>query len=112
MGRGDLDPPLWQGIEEEKLVLLLLVVSFLMELGNVQGFINHLRDWLDLCAELLFDPVQGEPVVVGDEVNGDTQVAETSRSSDPVEVSLCHLWKVEVDDNVHSLNVNTSCEQI
>ena len=37
---------------------------------------TYLRDRLDLCAQLLLDPVEGEAVVVRDQVNGYTQVTE------------------------------------
>lgn len=94
------------------LVLILLVGVFLVEFSNVQRFVNDLRNWLDFSAELLFNSVEREPVVVGDQVDGDTKVAETSRSSDPVKVGLRHLWKVKVYYHVHSLYINTSSEKI
>jgi hypothetical protein len=37
---------------------------------------THLGDGLDLGAELLLDPVQGESIVVGDQVDRHTQVSE------------------------------------
>jgi len=41
-----------------------------------------------------------------------TQVTESSRSSDPVQVGLSHLGEVEVDDDVDGLDVDTSGEQV
>ena len=41
-----------------------------------------------------------------------TEVSESSGSSDPVEVSFGHLWEVEVDNDVHGLDVDTASEQI
>ena len=35
-----------------------------------------LGDGADLCAELLLDPVQGEAIVVGDQVDGNTEVTK------------------------------------
>jgi hypothetical protein len=40
---------------------------------------THLGDGLDLGAELLLDPVQGESIVVGDQVDRHTQVSEPTR---------------------------------
>ena len=52
------------------------------------------------------------PVIIGDEVDGHTQVTITTWSADPVKVGFGVLGEIEVDDHVDSLDVNTSCEQI
>ena len=39
-------------------------------------------------------------------------MSESSRSSDPVEIGLCHLREVEVDDDVDGLDVDASSEQV
>lgn len=75
-------------------------------------WLDDLRDWLDLCAQLGLDLVQSESVVIGDEIDGNTQVAESSGSADSVQVGLGHLGEVEVDDNVDGLDVDTSGEEI
>ena len=41
-----------------------------------------------------------------------TQVSESSRSTDPVQVGLGHLGEVEVDDDVDGLDVDASCEEV
>ena len=83
-----------------------------MELRHVEALVDDLGDRPDLRAELLLDPVQGEAVVVGDEVDGDAHVAEPAGATDAVEVGLSHLGEVEVDDHVHGLDVDTAGEQI
>ena len=85
---------------------------FLVGLCDVEALVDDLGDGPDLCPELLLDPVQSEPVVVGDEVDCNTQVAEAAGSTDAMQVRLGHLREVEVDDHVHGLNVNTTSEQI
>ena len=35
-----------------------------------------------------------------------------ARPSDPVQVRLCHLWEVKVNDNIDSLYVDASCEEV
>ena len=56
--------------------------------------------------------MKGKPIVVGDEVDGNTEMAESAGPTDPVEVGLRHLGEVEVDDDVHGLDVDTAGEQI
>lgn len=51
-------------------------------------------------------------VLVGDEVDRQTQVPKTSGAPDPVEVGLSVLGEVEIDYYVHRLDVNTTGEQI
>ena len=47
-----------------------------MELGHVEGLVDIPGDGFDLRAQLLLDSVEGESVIVGDQVDGDTKVAE------------------------------------
>jgi hypothetical protein len=39
-------------------------------------------------------------------------MAETSRTTDSVEISLGVLGEVEVDNNIHSLNIDTTSQKI
>ena len=88
--------------------LLLL----LLELCDVEALVDHLGDGADLRAELVLDSVQGEAVVVCNEVEGDTEVAEAAGPTDAVEVGLCHLGEVEVDDDIDCLDVDTTGEEV
>jgi len=90
----------------------LFILLLLVELRHVQGFVNVPWDWSDFSAQLLLNSVEGESVVVGDQVDGDTKVAEPATSADPVQVGLGHLREVEVDDNVDGLDVDTPGEQV
>lgn len=92
--------------------LRLLILLLLVKLCHVQGFIDVPWNRSDFCSQLLFNSVEGEPVVVGDQVDCNTKVAEPATSADPVEVSLGHLWEVKVDDNINGLNVNPPGEQV
>jgi hypothetical protein len=51
-------------------------------------------------------------VVGQDEVDGDTLSAETSSTTNPVDVVLLLVGKLVVDDESDLLNINTSCKQI
>lgn len=92
--------------------LALLLLLLLVELRDVQRLVDVPGDGLDLGSELLLDPVQGEPVVVGDQVDGHAQVTEPAAPSDPVQVRLGHLGEVEVDHHVHGLNVDAAGEEV
>ena len=83
-----------------------------MELSDVEAFVDVPGDGLDLCAQLLLDPVQSKSVVVGDQVDCDSKVTESAASSDPVKVGLGHLGEVEVDDDVDGLDVDTAGEEV
>ena len=50
------------------------------------------------------------PVVICDEIDGDSQVPVTAGAPDPVQIRLGVLGEVKVDDHVYRLNVNASCE--
>eukprot|EP00598_Pedospumella_elongata_P012220 CAMPEP_0185012080 /NCGR_PEP_ID=MMETSP1098-20130426/98114_2 /TAXON_ID=89044 /ORGANISM="Spumella elongata, Strain CCAP 955/1" /LENGTH=384 /DNA_ID=CAMNT_0027541129 /DNA_START=1898 /DNA_END=3052 /DNA_ORIENTATION=- len=78
----------------------------------VEVAVDHAGDGLDLGGQLLLDLVQREAVLVGDEVDGQTEVAEATRATNAVEVGLGALGEVEVDHNVHALDVDTAGEQI
>lgn len=65
-----------------------------------------------LCASHLLDAEEVETVVVGDEVDGQTQVPVATGAADAVQVGLSRLGEVEVDHHVHGLDVDASREQI
>jgi len=83
-----------------------------MELRHVQSLVDVPGDGPDLCPQLLLYAMQSKPVVVGDQIDGHTEVAEPATPSDPVQVSLGHLREVEIDHYVDCLDVDTTCEQI
>ena len=55
-----------------------------MRSGAVERFLDCGRDGLDLSAQLLLDAVEVEAVIVGDEVDGQAQVAKAPRASHAV----------------------------
>lgn len=66
----------------------------------------------DLRSKLLFDAVQGEAVLVRYQVDRDPEVTESSRATDTMKVRLRHLGKVEVDHNIHCLDIYSPRKQI
>ena len=121
---------------------------YLMIFGHVKRLVDHLGNRLDLCPQLLLDPMQCEPdnetsfketisitalvayainsiglrkqmnevtlvpVVESDEVYGHAEVTKSSGSSDSVQICFGHFGKIEVDDDVDGLDVDTASEQI
>jgi len=60
----------------------------------------------------LLDAEEVVAVLVSDEVDGQTQVPEPPGAADAVQVCLSVLGEIEVDHNVHRLNVDTAGEQV
>ena len=83
-----------------------------MVLCSIKLFVDSLRDGLNVSVELFLNSLEIVSVVVGDEVDGETQVAEPSRSTDTVQVGLGHIRKVKVNNAIDGLNVNASSEQV
>jgi len=79
---------------------------------SVQVLVDVLRNRADLAVEFFLNLEQVGLVVFSDEVDGDTEMSKTTRSTDSVEMGLCILREIEVDDNIHTLDVDTSCEKI
>ena len=67
---------------------------------------------LDLGTELLLNLIQVEPVFIGDEVDGETKVSESTGTTNTMKVRLGVLGKIEVDDNVDCLNIYTTGEEV
>mmetsp|Transcript_46946 Transcript_46946/g.78217 ORF Transcript_46946/g.78217 Transcript_46946/m.78217 type:complete len:419 (-) Transcript_46946:177-1433(-) len=78
----------------------------------VKLLVDDSGDGADLGAEFLLDLVEVEAVIVGDEVDGKTEVTKAARTTDTMEVGLSVLGKVKVDDDVDGLDVDTACEEI
>ena len=74
--------------------------------------IIYLGNGLDFRAQFVLDAVKGKAILVRDQIDGNAQVAESTRTTDSVQVRLGHLRKIEIDDHSDSLNVDTTSEQI
>lgn len=56
--------------------------------------------------------MQREAILVRDQIDRDTQVTESSGTTDAMQVGLGHAREVEVDDDVDGLHVDTAREEI
>lgn len=81
-------------------------------LGNVEVLVNLGRDGLDLGSKLLLNLVQVVSVVPVNQVDGNTEMAKSTRSTDSMEIGLGVLGEVEIDDHVDGLDINTSGQQV
>ena len=79
---------------------------------DIQPLLNRLRNRLNLRAQLLLDLVQIEPVLIRDQIDRQTQMSKATTSAHTMEVSLRVLGKVKVDNDVHSLDVDTAGEEV
>ena len=67
---------------------------------------------LNFGAEFLLNAVEIEAILPIDQVDSQTEMSETARTTDTMQIRLCVLGEIEVDNDVHSLNVDTSGQQI
>jgi hypothetical protein len=56
--------------------------------------------------------MKGKAIFISDQINGNTQVSKSTRTTNSMQVRLGHFGEIEIDDDVHSLDVNTTSEQI
>lgn len=80
--------------------------------GDIQPPINGLRNGLDFRAQLLFDLVQIESVLVGDQVNCQTKVSKSSRTSNTMQICFTILWEIKIDYDVDRLDIDTTGKQV
>ena len=81
-------------------------------LSDVEATVNLRWDGANFRPQILLHPSQVVAIIVSDQVNCQTEVAEPSRSTNTVKVGLGILGEIEVDNNVHALNINTTGEEI
>jgi len=79
---------------------------------HVQFGVDVGRDRFDLRVKLLLNSGQRAAVLRGDEVDRNPQMAEATATSDAVEVCLGVLREIEVDDDVHGLDVDTTGDEV
>ena len=80
--------------------------------SDVKCAIDVLRDGGNLRTELLFDTVEVKPVFVCHQVNGKTQMSKPTGTTDTVKICFRVLGKVEVDDDVDGLDIDSASEEV
>lgn len=78
--------------------------------GDIKGTIDVLGDGGNLRPKLLLDAVEVKTVFVRHQIDGETQVSESTGTADTVKVRFRVLGEIEVDDNIDRLNINAAGE--
>ena len=65
-----------------------------------------------MSAQFIFDLEQVVLVILRDEIDSQTQVSKSSRSTDSVQICLGETRKVKVDDDIDRLDINTSSKDV
>lgn len=60
----------------------------------------------------MLDLVQVETVLIGDQVDSETQVTETTTTTNTVEIGLGVLGEIKINDDVDGLDVDTTGQEI
>lgn len=79
---------------------------------DVQSLVNRLGDGLNFCAQLLLNLVKVETVLVGYEVDGQSQVSKSTGSTNTMEICLAVLGEIKVDDDIDGLDINSTREKV
>jgi hypothetical protein len=79
---------------------------------GVEILVNILRDTFDLSVKFILNCKQILLVILSDEIDSHTKMTKSTRSTNSVKICFSILGEVKVDNNVHSLNIDTSCEDI
>lgn len=77
-----------------------LVCSWRLHLANIETAINDRRDGSDFCAQLLFNTSKIVPIIVSYQVDSESQMTKTSRTTNSVKVGLAVLWEIKIDHHV------------
>lgn len=78
----------------------------------VEAFVDARRNWLNLSAKVPFNVVEVEAIIPVDQVNRQTQVTVSAGSTDSVQIGFSILGEIKVDNNVDSLDINTTGQEI
>jgi len=94
-----------------ELIVLSLTLGCLRR--HVSGRLNLVRKRLDGDSEAVLNLLKDGLVLIrGNECDGETLGAESAGTADAVEVCVCVGGHVVVEDNVNTLEVNTSAEDV
>ena len=69
-------------------------------------------NWFDFSVQLIFNLEKMLLIIFSDEIDGETQVSKTTRSTNSVKIGFSVLGEIEIDDNVNWQDINTSCKNV
>ena len=79
---------------------------------RVEILVDVLWDGRNLGAQFILNLEHFMLVIFSDEVEGETEMTESTRTSDSVEIGVRAAWEVKVDNHVHRHDIDTTREQI
>jgi len=94
------------------LLLLFMISSIKSRRGHVETLVNNRGNGLDLCPELLFNLVKIKSIIIRDQVDRQTQVTETTATTNTMKIGLGILREIKIDHHVYSLDINTARQKI
>ena len=80
--------------------------------GHVQTLVDLLWDGLNLSAEFLFNLIQIKSILIGDEVDCETEMSKPTRTADTMKISLRVLREIEIDNDVDGLDIDTTGKEV
>ena len=81
-------------------------------LRDVQFRVDLRRNRLDGGIKFLFNTEDVVTIVIGNKVDSQTKVTETTRAANTVKIGFSGLGEIEVDDDVDGLDVDTTSDKI
>ena len=79
---------------------------------RVEILVDVLRYGLNLSVQVIFDIKHVTFVVLGDEVDGETEVTEAARTTNPMKVGVRLAREVKIDDNVDGDDIDATSKDI
>lgn len=80
--------------------------------SSIVVLITHLRNGFNFRAQFVFNAMKSESIFISDEVNSDTQVSKPAGTTNTMQICFGHFRKIEINNHVHGLDVDTAREQI
>ena len=69
---------------------------------------NNSWYWSDFSRKLRFDAIKIVSVIVSYEINGKPEMSKAPCTTDTMKISFRCFREIEVDDNIHRLNVDAA----
>lgn len=79
---------------------------------HIKPSIDDLGDRLYLRPELLFNFIQIKPVFICYQVDRKTEMTEPSRTANTMQICFAIFREIEVDNDIHSLDIDTTREKV
>ena len=86
--------------------------TVVLDSDSVKVLVDILGDRVDLGLQLILDFEQLVLVLLSNEIDGEAEVAETTRATNSMQVGLRVFGEIKVDNDVHRHDIDTTGEQV